>query len=131
MVATAHVYNYTSVRYFKWRTSQEIFLGNKPKKLYFYVSGYEAYVFLPSVVCPNKLVPYSKLIIFIGYEDNSYHFIYYKQGNIIFHSTHVIFDEGLFPKCIKFYAKEHKLYDKLLDKISPEIESSTSNLLWS
>ena len=129
MVATAHVYNYTSVRYFKWRTSQEIFLGNKPKKLYFYVSGYEAYVFLPSVVCLNKLVPHSKLIIFIGYKDNGYHFIYYKQGNIIFHSTHVIFDEELFPKCIKFYAKEHKLYDKLLDKISPETESSTSDLL--
>jgi len=49
------------------------------------------------------------------------------QENIIFCSTHAVFDEGLFPKCTDSHAKEHKLYDKLLDKISPETEWSVSD----
>ena len=56
-------------------------------------------MFLPSEVDTNKLTLYSELIIFIGYEDNRYHFMCYRQENIIFHSTHAIFDERLFPKC--------------------------------
>ena len=35
---------------------------------------------------------------------------------------YTIFDKKLFPRCTDFYTKEHKLYDKLLDKISLEIE---------
>jgi len=53
--------------------------------------------------------------------------MWHTQGNTIFHSTHTIFDKGLFPKCTNFHAKEHKLYDELLDKISPEIESLAPN----
>jgi len=53
--------------------------------------------------------------------------MHHTQGNIIFHSTHPIFDEALFSKYINSHAKEHKLYDKLLDKISPETELSVSN----
>jgi len=79
-------------------------------------------VFLPIGVCANKLIPYSELIIFIGYEDNGYCFIHHIQGNIIFHSTPAIFDEGLFPKCTNSHTKEYKLYNKLLDKISLETE---------
>jgi len=59
-------------------------------------------------------------MIFIRYEDNGYCFICYVQGNIIFCSTYAIFDEELFSKCTDFLLKEYKLYDKLLDKISPE-----------
>ena len=70
---------------------------------------------------------YSGLMIFIRYEDNSYCFICYIQENIIFYSTHAIFDKKLFPKYTNSYIKEHKLYDKLLDKISPEIELLTPN----
>jgi len=44
------------------------------------------------------------------------------QENIIFYSTHAIFNKGLFPKCTDSYAKECRLYNKLLNKISPEIE---------
>jgi len=39
-----------------------------------------------------------------------------------FCSTHAIFDKELFPKYTNSYVKEHILYDKLLDKISSEIE---------
>ena len=83
-------------------------------------------MFLSSEVCANKLALHSELMIFIGYKDNGYHFICYIQGNIIFHSTHTIFDKELFSKCTNSHAKEYKLYDKLLNKISPEIELSVS-----
>ena len=102
-------------------------MGNKPKTLHFYIFGCGAYVFLPSEVYANKLVLYSELMIFIGYEDNRYCFICHIQGNIIFHSTHAIFDERLFPKHTDFHAKEYKLYNKLLDKISLEIELLVSD----
>ena len=71
-------------------------------------------------------MPYSKLIIFIRYEDNSYYFMYHIQGNIIFCSTHTIFDKKFFPKYTKSCVKEYKLYDKLLNKISSKIELSVS-----
>ena len=117
-----HIYNHISIRYLKWRIPQEIFLENKPKTSYFHVFGCKAYMFFPIKVYTNKLVPYSKLIIFIEYEDNKYHFMHHIQGNIIFCSTHAIFDKRLFPKCTNFHAKEHKLYDELLNKTSLETE---------
>ena len=81
-------------------------------------------MFLFSEVCANKLVPNSELIIFIGYEDNSYWFMYYIQENITFHSTQAIFDEEFFPKYTNSHPKKYKLYNKLLKKISPETKSS-------
>jgi len=102
-------------------------LGNKSKILHFYIFGCGAYIFLPNEVYANKLVLYSELIIFIGYKDNRYCFICHIQGNIIFHSTHAIFDERLFPKYTDSHAKEYKLYNKLLDKISLEIELLASD----
>ena len=66
-------------------------------------------------------------MIFIGYEDNGYYIICYTLGNIIFNSTYTIFDKGLFLKCTDSHTKEYKLYNKLLDKISPEIELPVSD----
>ena len=62
-------------------------------------------MFLPSEVCANKLVLYSKLIIFIGYKNNSYCFMYYIQENIIFCSIYTIFDKKLYPKCTDSYIR--------------------------
>ena len=123
----AHVYNHILIRHLKWRTPQKIFLENKPKTLHFHVFGYGAYVLIPTEIHANKLAPYSKLIIFIGYEDNGYHFIHHIQENTIFCSKYAIFDEELFLKCMNSHAKEHKLYDELLDKTSLETESLMSN----
>jgi len=53
--------------------------------------------------------------------------MHYIQENTIFCSTHAIFDEELFPKCTNSYIKECKLYNELLDKTSPEIESLIPN----
>ena len=75
----------------------------------------------------NKLASYSELIIFIGYKDNGYCFMYYTQGNIIFCSIYAIFDKRPFPKHTNFHAKECKLYDELLDKTSLETELLISN----
>ena len=66
-------------------------------------------------------------MIFIRYEDNSYCFICYVQGNIIFCSTYAIFDKEIFSKCTDSLLKEYKSYDKLLDKISPETKLSMPN----
>jgi len=79
-------------------------------------------VFLLFEIHANKLALHSELMIFIGYKNNRYCFICHIQENIIFCSIHAIFDKGLFPKYTDFYAKECKLYDKLLNKISPETE---------
>jgi len=48
--------------------------------------------------------------------------MYHTQENIIFCSTHTIFDKKFFPKYTKSCVKEYKLYNKLLNKISWEIE---------
>jgi len=69
-----------------------------------------------------NLYLYSKLMIFIGYENNSYWFMCHTQENVILHSIHAIFNEKFFSKYTNFHVKEHKLYNKLLDKISPETE---------
>ena len=63
---------------------------------------------LPGKVHANKLILYhsSKLIIFIGYENNDYCFMYYIQEKIIFHSTYAIFDKELFLKCTNFLLKD-------------------------
>ena len=84
-------------------------------------------MFLSSEVHANKFVPHSKLIIFIRYENNKYCFICYIQRNIIFHSTHAIFNEEIFLKYTDSHIKECKLYDKLLNKISLETESLVPN----
>jgi len=86
-------------------------------------------MFLPTEICANKLVPHSELMIFIGYENNGYHFKQYTQGNTIFHSTHIIFNERLFPKYTNSHTKEYKLYNELLDKTSSETKSLAPNLL--
>ena len=99
-------------------------MDNKPKMSYFCIFDYKTYIFLPSKVHTNKLVLHFELIIFIRYKDNGYCFIYHTQGNIILCSIHAIFDEKLFSQYTNSHAKEYKLYDKLLDKISLEIKLS-------
>ena len=81
-------------------------------------------MFLPNKIHANKLALYSKIMIFIGYKDKCYHFMHHTQENMIFCSTYAIFDEEFFHKYINSCIKEYKLYDRLLDRISLEIESS-------
>jgi len=46
--------------------------------------------------------------------------MYYIQGNIIFHSTYTIFNKKFFSKYTDSYTKKYKLYNNLLNNISPE-----------
>jgi len=77
-------------------------------------------VYLPNEVHANKLTPRSELMIFIGYKDNGYRFICHIQGNVIFHSTQAIFDEGHFSRCLSSHSREQTPPSRLI----PEIESS-------
>jgi len=86
-------------------------LDNKPQSLYLHIFGCKVYVYLLNEVCTNKLVLYSELMICIKYKDNIYCFICHAQGNVIFCSIHVIFDEEFFFKYTGSHAKEYKLYD--------------------
>ena len=76
-------------------------------------------MYFPNEVRANKLTLHSELIIFIGYKDNSYRFIYHTQGNVIFYSTQAIFDEEHFPRCPSFHSREQMPPGRL----TPEIES--------
>jgi len=119
--ATAtHVYNHTPIKCLKWKTPQEILTGEKPKISHLCVFGCGAYVYLPNEVCTNKLTPCSELIIFIGYEDNSYRFIRHTQGNVIFRSTQAIFDERHFPR----YPSSHPREQTPPGRLNPKVESS-------
>jgi len=59
-------------------------------------------------------------MIFIGYENNSYRFICHIQGNVIFHFTQAIFDEGHFSRCPSSHSREQMPPGRL----TPEIELS-------
>ena len=61
-------------------------------------------------------------MILIRNEDNDYYFIHYTQENIIFYSTHAIFNVKFFSECTDSDAKKYKLYNKLLDNTSLETE---------
>jgi len=81
---------------------EKIFLDNKPKTLHFCVFVCKHIYFSPMKFVPINLHYtlniISSLIIFIGYEDNSYHCIHHTQENIIFYSIHIIFDISLETK---------------------------------
>ena len=49
--------------------------------------------------------------------------MHHTQENLIFYPIHAIFNKKFFSKCTDSYIKEHKLYNKLFDKISLEMES--------
>jgi len=87
------------------------------KTLHFCIFGYKVYVFLSDEVCNNKFILCSELMIFIRYKDTGYCFMHHTQENVIFHSTHTIFNEEFFSKYTNSCVKEHKSYNKLLNKI--------------
>ena len=69
---------------------------------YFRVFGSHTYVFIPPQQWWDKLSPKAKEMIFIGYEPNTkgYHFWSTAQHRE-FISTHVLFDEIVFPFCFR------------------------------
>ena len=95
-----HIYNRQPMRCHQWRTPIEVFNGDKPDVSYFRVFGSHAYVFIPPEQQRDKLSPKAKEMVFIGYEPNTKGYRFWSTAqHRVFISTHVLFDETIFPFC--------------------------------
>ena len=68
---TLHIYNHQPMHRLNWKTSNKMFLGDKPDISYFKVFGTCAYVHIPTDTREDKLSPQVEQMIFIGYPPNS------------------------------------------------------------
>ena len=84
----------------QWKTPIEVFNGEKPDVSYLRVFGSHTYVFIPPEQQQDKLSPKAKEMVFTGYKPNikGYYFWLTTQHRV-FISTHVLFDETVFPFC--------------------------------
>ena len=57
---------------------------------------------LPEDVQANKMAPKSELMVYIGVAPgNKSNFLFMRSfNNVLFTSTHVLFDEACFPHCV-------------------------------
>ena len=95
-----HVYNRTSLRCQNWQTPFTLLYGSVPSVDHLRVFGCGAYVFLPAETRANKLSPKSELMTYLGSAPGAGGFIFMRApNNVLFYSTHCIFDESMFPKC--------------------------------
>ena len=104
MIAHAtHVYNCIPLHCHNWRTSFEALHGSQPDTAHLHVFGCTAYVHLPEDVQANKMAPKSELMVYIGVASgNESNFLFMRSSNnVLFTSTHVLFDEAHFPRYAK------------------------------
>ena len=95
-----HVYNHTPMHCLNWQTPYMLLYGERPSVEHLRVFGCGAYVFLPVEVRANKLTPKSELMTYLGNAPGAGGFMFMRSpNNVLFYSTHCIFDEVLFPKC--------------------------------
>ena len=95
-----HIYNWQPMCHHQWKTPIEIFNGNKPNISYFRIFGSHAYIFIPPEQQRDKLSPKAKEMVFIGYEPNTKGYCFWSTAQYrVFISTHVLFDETVFPFC--------------------------------
>ena len=95
-----HVYNRTPLRRHNWQTPFMLLYGSISSVGHLRVFGCGAYVFLPVEVQANKLSPKSELMTYLGSASGAGGFIFMRvPNNVLFYSTHCIFDETMFPKC--------------------------------
>ena len=95
-----HVYNRTPLRRHNWQTPYQLLYGERPSINHLRIFGCGAYVFLPAEIRANKLAPKSELMTYLGNAPGAGGFVFMRApNNVLFYSTHCIFDETLFPKC--------------------------------
>ena len=98
---TVHIYNQTPIKQLNWHTPYELLLSNILDISHLQVFGCGTYVHIPLDVQMNKLTPKSKLMTYldvaIGNECN--HIFMQSLNNMIFISTHILFNEAMFPHC--------------------------------
>ena len=88
------------MRRHQWRTPIEVFNGDKPDVSYFRVFGSHAYMFIPPEQQRDKLSPKAEEMVFIEYKPNMKEYRFWSTARYrVFISTHVLFDEMIFPFC--------------------------------
>src|SRR5216683_6821299 len=95
-----HVYNRTPMRHLKWDTLYTLLNGKAPDVSHLKVFGYSAYMHIPKETCANGLAPKSELLLYLGHTEGIKVFKFMcLSNNTLYHSTTMLFDETLFPKC--------------------------------
>src|SRR5882762_4314172 len=95
-----HVYNQTPLSRHNWQTPYQLLYGERPSIDHLRVFGCGAYVFLPAEIRANKLAPKSEMMTYLGNAPRAGGFTFMRSpNNVLFYSTHCIFDESVFPKC--------------------------------
>jgi hypothetical protein len=101
-----HVYNQTPLHCHNWQTPYELLYGEKPSIDHLRIFGCGAYVFIPAEIRANKLAPKSEIMTYPGNTPNAGGFMFIKApNNVIFYTTHCIFNESMFPRCNKVVKK--------------------------
>ncbi len=84
----------------KWDTPYTLLNGEAPDISHLKVFGCGAYVHIPKETCANGLAPKSELMAYLGHTEGIKVFKFMcLSNNTLYHSTTVLFDETLFPKC--------------------------------
>jgi len=97
-----YIYNRTPMRRLEWITPSEAITKEKPDLSHLCILGCGAYVFILKEVRKNKLSPKSELMVFLRYSGHHTNMIFMRSLNIIiFTATTALFDEKMFPKCVK------------------------------
>jgi len=133
-----HIYNQTPSHYLNWQTPYELVKGEKPDISHLRVFGCSAYVYLPNVIRKNSLSPKSELMVFIGITEGIKGYKFMRQANNTeFTATTALFDETMFPKCLKAEWRVYTRIDENHARDNPEkdkiqqIPSEDDNLLYS
>jgi len=118
-----HVYNRTPLRHHQWQTPYQLLTGERPSVAHLRVLGCGAYVFIPAEIRTNKLAPKSELMTYLGNAPGAKGFMFMRSpNNVLFYTTHCIFDESLFPKCPKPAKRQTTWLRELAPKESPHGE---------
>jgi hypothetical protein len=85
-----------------WQTPYQLLYGEIPSIDHLRIFGCGAYVFIPAERRADKLAPKSEMMTYLGNAPGAGGFVFMRSpNNVLFYSTHCIFDESMFPKCPK------------------------------
>ncbi len=84
----------------KWDTPYILLNGDTPDVSHLKVFGCGAYMHIPKETCAYGPAPKSELMAYLGHTEGIKVFKFMRlSNNTLYHSTIMLFDETLFPKC--------------------------------
>jgi hypothetical protein len=84
----------------QWQTLFQLLNGERPSIDHLRVFGCGAYVPIPAEIRSNKLAPKSELMLYLGNTPGTHgHMFMRSPNNVLYYTTHSIFDESMFPQC--------------------------------